>query len=366
MRALAPLVLIVLSACTGNTSVSTSPPARPTEVASSPQPSVSPTQVAGSPSPTTSATPVAGTPSGVAATLHCRLPVTWAVQTGQTVTTKAGFVAFPEQTLTEDVSAPAHSQFYDRGLSKWLPVGRSAVSTDGKRYAYGEGNAYQGTNGKLHVVDVASGTDTVIYGGAVYSVVEFAADGIYITPAPPEGRSRGLLVENPAGGSPRPINNTIEAAAVGGGFAWGLDFNPADPSPGPGGMQGPVNQVLRFDLQTGASTPWFYRPGSDLWVTGFDAAGHPFVTAGIAPAPSDPSGAPTSELWLVTSPSTSTRIFSGTGLGAPRRLAAVDSYGVWFGAESAGDVWLYAGGSLQKVTTLNVSYFSVAGGCIPY
>ena len=363
MRALAPLVLIVLSACTGNTPVNTSRPARPTGVASSPQPSVSPPQVAGSPSSTTRATPVAGTPSGVAATLHCRLPVTWGVQSGQTVTTKAGFVVFPEQTLTEDVSAPAHSHFYDRGLSKWLPVGRSAVSPDGKRYAYVEGNAYQGTNGKLHVVDVSSGKDTVIYGGTVYGVVEFAAEGIYVTPAPPEGRSRGLLVENPAGGSPRPINSIIVGAAVGGGFAWGLDFNPADPSPGPGGLEGPVNQVLRFDLQTGASTPWFYRPGSDLWVTGFDAAGHPFVTAGMT----DPSGNPTSELWLVTSISASTRIFSGTGLSAPRRLAAVDSYGVWFDEfESAGDVWLYAGGSLQKVTTLNVSYFSVAGGCIPY
>src|SRR5207253_11049848 len=82
--------------------------------------------------------------------LNCRLPVTWAVQNGSSLDTKAGFVTFPGQTLREDPAAPARSTFYDRGLATWLPTWRSSVSPDGRRYAYSEGDAYDVTEGKHH------------------------------------------------------------------------------------------------------------------------------------------------------------------------------------------------------------------------
>ena len=321
--------------------------------------------------PSRSASPVVSA-SPAELNLSCRLPVTWGVLNGQTVTPKAGFITFPKQKLQEDPSAPVgKSVFYDRGLSKWLPVWRESVSPDGKQYAYSqiEGNAYQNAGSKLHVVDVATGVDTVIYSGNIaFGVVDFAADGIYLTPAVPEGRPRGLWLESLAGDPPRLISSTVIAPAVGAGAAWGVDFNTADPSPGPGGLEGPMNRVLRIDLSSGAATPWFYRPGANIYTVGVDANGHPVVSADFAPSPTDPNGRDTAELWLVTSATSATRLFVGTGVPYPSRLVAIDSDGVWFdGAygNGGGTVWLYAGGSLQTIATVNVNYFAVAGGCIP-
>lgn len=246
-----------------------------------------------------------------------------------------------------------------------------SVSPDGKRYAYSEieGNAYQNAGSKLHVVDVATGVDTVIYSGNIaYGVVDFAADGIYLTPAVPEGRPRGLWLEVPAGGSPRLISSTVIAPTVRGGAAWGVDFNTADPSPGPGGLEGPMNRVLRIDLSSGTAAPWFYRPGANIYIVGLDANGHPMVRADIAPSPTNTNGRDTAELWLVTSASSATKLFVGTGVAYPSRLAAIDSHGVWFDnsyGNEAGTVWLYAGDSLHTIATVDVNYFAVAGGCIP-
>lgn len=315
-----------------------------------------------SPTPSSSAdsTPVASTsPSQTGPRLSCRLPVTWYVPNGQGATYKAGFVTFPGQTLAEDPSAPPHSTFYDRGFSKWLPVWRANVSPDGKRYAYGEGNPYTDAGGKLHVVDVASGVDRVIYsGGTLYGVIDFAAEGIYVTRAVPEGNPRGLWLEDPAGGQPRLISETIVAPAVGGGAAWGLDFNTADPSPAPGGLEGPNNRLLRFDLHTGAASTWFYRPGANIYVTGFDAGGNPFVRAGVGFD---------SELWLIKSSTEATKLFAGTDDSSPSQLAAVDRHGVWFAGQtgSAATIWLYSAGSIQQVATVDQKYLAIAGGCIP-
>jgi hypothetical protein len=351
MRAGELVVVLMLAACTSTSA----PVARPSSSA------------VGSASP--SASPI-GSAAPAALNLSCRLPVTWGVLNGRTITPNAGFITFPYQTLREDPSAPVgKSVFYDRGSSKWLPVWRASVSPDGKRYAYSEGNAYQNTGGKLHVVDVVTGVDRVIYSGnMVYSVVDFAAEGIYLTAAAPEGRPRGLWLEDPAGGPARLISSTIVAPAVGGGAAWGLDFNSADPSPAPGGMEGPVNRVLRIDLSSGASTPWFYRPGANIYTVGVDANGRPLVGADFPPSPTDMNGRDTAELWLVTSATSATRLFVGTGVPYPSRLAAIDSYGVWFDGSyghGGGTVWLYEGGSLQTVATVEVNYFAVAGGCIP-
>ena len=340
MRCCLAITLFALVACTGGSS-----------------------PFAGTTSQASAGASPAATSSPAGATLSCRLPVTWSVKNGETYSYKAGFLTFPNQVLVEDSAAPAASAFYDRGFAKWLPVRRQAVSPDGKSYAYGEGNAYVSASGKLHVVDVAAGADRVIYsGGSLYAVVDFAAEGIYVTNAVPEGYARGLWLEDRSGGQPRLISNDIVAPVVGGGAAWGLDFNAADPSPGPGGLEGPKNRLLRYDLQTGAATPWFYRPGSSLYVTGFDAAGRPFVSAGL-----ETNGNPSLELWLVTSSTEATIVFTGTGVSTPSRLAAVDSHGVWFdgGYATPSTVWLYAGGSVKNVATVDVSGLTVAGGCIP-
>ena len=366
MKAIVVLAVAMLTACVSSpprvTTVSPSPPAS-LSAAPSIGPSVTPT-----PSPST--TPdVSESPLGL--NLSCRLPVTWVENQNNPRITKTGYVTFPGQTLVEE-AAPTGSMFYDRAFAKWLPVWRNSVSPDGARYAYSKlaGNAYQNTGSSLHVVDVATGVDRVIYSGSsAFSVVDFAAEGVYLTTAVPEGYSHGLWLQSVAGGQPRLISSTIEAPVVGGGAAWGLDFNTADPSPGPGGLEGPKNRILRYDLRSGTATPWFYRPGTSLYVVGFEAHGLPFVTASVGPSSTDPAGLPATEVWLIRSSVDATRLISGTYTQLPSRLAAVDSHGVWFDAPyysaSTSTVWLYTGGSIQVVAVVNRGDVAVAGGCIP-
>ena len=322
---------------------------------------VAPPPIAGgspSPSATLSQSPTTSAPPAGQA-LSCRLPVRWAAPDGF----KGGFLSFPDQVLTVD---PTASLFYDRAFAKWLPAFRTQVSPDGRRYAYAGEGPNSSAGGKLHVVDVATGGDTVVYsGGTTYSVVDFAAAGIYVTSAPaPNNATHGLWLQDPSGGQPKLISNEILDPAVGGGAAWGLHLNAADPSPGAGGVEGPLNEVLRFDLSTGASTPWFYRPGTRIWILGFDASGHPLVRVYTEANVAEPV-----ELWLIQSPSQAIRLFAGGGP-TPTQLGAVDSHGVWFDSfrGSPNAVWLYAGGSLQKVATIDVVGvidMFVAGGCFP-
>src|SRR5690348_1211726 len=175
------LALLVASACTAPSQ----PASAPTPVASAPR-----TQTA---SPLT---PPSSSPASVA--LSCRLPITWNVNTGQGYVRKAGFLRFPDRSVTEDPSAPVGSWFFDRAFSRWVPVLREAVSNDGLRYAYTTGSAFQNTAGSVHVVDIASGADRTIYSGnTVYRVVYFAPEGIYLTLQAPEGRSHGLWLQDP-------------------------------------------------------------------------------------------------------------------------------------------------------------------------
>ena len=326
----------------------------------SPSPTANPTP---SPSPRPSvAPPVTVTVAPAGRALECRLPVTWEVQLDDgTVLPKAGFLTFPTGKVTEDPSAPSNAWFYDRPFAKWLPVGRTGVSPDGKRYAYTQGNPLSGdTKGKVHVVDVASGADKVLYTGSpIYSVIDFSAEGIYLTNAPGDVLGHGLWLLNPAGGTPRLITSSIEGPFVGGGAAWGYAFNRADPHPNAGGIQGPVNEVLRLDLATGASTVWLYRPGANLSALGFDSSGHPIISAAYD------QGKP-GELWLLTAPAAPTKLPAPGGATGPTTEGAVDRHGVWFtGVGPPPVVWLYSNGVFSVTATANALTFDVAGGCIP-
>src|SRR5216683_1845291 len=175
---------VVMGLLTGCGSVALHPPAatsQPSSIAgASPSPSANP-------SPTLSQSPTTS-PSLAGQALSCRLPVRWAATDGF----KGGFLSFPDQVLTVD---PTASLFYDRAFAKWLPATRSQVSP----------------GGKLHVVDVATGVDTVVYsGGTTYSVVDFAAAGIYVTSAQaPDGATHGLWLQDPSGGQPKLISSEI-------------------------------------------------------------------------------------------------------------------------------------------------------------
>ena len=298
----------------------------------------------------------------------CRLPIVWTATSGATTQARAGFLKFPEQTVTQDPGAPAGSLFYDRAAARWLPVLREAVSDDGKRYAYTTGNVISNTPGTVHVVDIASGADRTVYSGnTVYSVVSFAAEGIYLTRQPGESLPRGLWIEDPAGGSMRLINSSVVDPWVAAGVGWGIDFDTSDPSPAPGGIENPFNRLLRIDLKTGATTPWFKWFGASISLDGVDYSGNPFVAVGRR-STSDPNNE-TDEFWFVTASGTGQRLFAGrSDQPWPRRLGAIENHGAWFSQgyapSSPSSVWLYAGGALQIVAMVNLDSLMVAGGCI--
>ena len=330
------------------------------------------------PSASGPATPsTAPTPSvQVLANLDCRLPVVWG-SVGES--TYAGFLSFSSQTLVKDSAATQTVMpnpialngftFYDRAYSKWLPTFNDSVSPDGSRYAYTDGNTFPApSKGTVHVVDVATGVDHVIYSGSpLFMVVEFASEGVYVTQA--EDVPHGLWLINPSGGQPRLISSTILHPKVGNGAAWGLDFNSADPHPGPGGMIGPQNEILRYDLRSGASTLWLFQPGAsfDTYGLGSDYSGNLFI--------SNRPDLYSYEIVEVAADATSRVVYLDSDTQsekqAPSSIAAVDSYGVWFQGNSfpggVGSVWLASGGRLQEVATFSpdVGDVVIAGGCIP-
>jgi hypothetical protein len=279
---------------------------------------------------------------------------------------RAGFLTFPGGMLKQDSSASADAQFYDRAYQRWLPVGRQAVSADGTQYAYDSGGLNLHTGGRVHVVDVITRADKVIYvdrAPVVYKIVDFTGGGIYVTEGDSEGRSRGLWFLSLAGGAPQLINSKIESPALGGGFGWGLDFNATDPHPAPGGLQSPVNRMVRIDLASGFATPWFYRPGANVYIVGFDSTGDPLV--GVV-RPVGATGGHSFETWLVSSRSTAARrlFLASNNAPGPIAVSAIDRHGVWLD-DYRGTVWLYASGSMQIAATNSGGYFHVAGGCIP-
>lgn len=186
-------------------------------------------------------------------------------------------------------------------------------------------------------------------------VVLFAAGGIYFTNNHGESFEQGLWWISAQGGQPRLIDSTIWQPVVANGAAWGLGFNAADPSPAPGGIGSAHNTILRFDLNTGASQVWWYRPGNDMLLLDGDYSGNLFV------ATYDERVDGSLIDWSLDHVGTA----SGIGTANLGRLAAVDSNGVWFPDGSSPSLWLYAAGRLQRIADFNVQAVNIGGGCIP-
>jgi hypothetical protein len=295
--------------------------------------------------------------------LACRLPVTWTVDNGSFATRKSGFWTFPDGPVTEDQTAPSDSLFFDAAQSIWLPAPREAISANGDQYAYTDGSTDLGTEGHVHVVDLSTNADRVVYSGAVYRIVDFAPEGIYLTAEMGEAPYTGLWLLNPGGGAPRLINASVSWPAVGGGTGWAIGFDPSDPSPPPAGIGGARNLVERIDLSSGAATPWFYTEGAQPAVMGFDGRGNPFVRVDrLAPNDSDVSH-DMNEVWLVTSQTSANRLFSGLGWDqGPWKVAATDDFGVWFMGWPG--TWLYSQNAFRPVADPGLDNFAVAGGCL--
>jgi hypothetical protein len=307
----------------------------------------SPSQLAG-PSPT----PSESTPTDLPLTVvgfSCRLPI-------MTTDGKGAFVSFPAGAISLDPNSPpmvgsAWGLYYDRALSRWLPVARQAVSPDGKHFAYGERGADQTKVARMHVVDIATGSDHVFATPSTdwfipYAVLDYASEGIYLYTN--YEASIGVWLMNPTTGSIHKVANLLDVQATGGNRTfWVGSVNPADPHP-VGGLGILPNQIDRFNLVDGTRVAWFYRPGSELRVIGSDTQGHPIVLLvngqnGVI------DGDYGAELILLLTPQSQRSIFKASAkLVGSMFVTISDSHGTWFGNDRG--IYLYTGTAFLKVS----------------
>lgn len=368
MRRVLLLVLVILSACG---SPAKSGPASPSAS-----------------SPSATAAPSASNPQG---SLACRLPLANFEHSADysTGTLKAGFVAFPGAALTIDpngafegpatnglVKSAAQPYLYGeagvatftRRYGRWLPAAVAAVSPDSSHYAYAESyNDANGPRSRIHVVDVASAADRVVYDRGFYAVIDYETDGIYLfSVGYADAPNSGLWRLDPQARSLTTIasqDRTIDY--VGGGAAWYGDLAPGDQAPP--SMTNPMaraffkDRVVRLDLRSHVASPWFRRPGKDVRAIGVDGLGHPIVTVS---SPTDAGTSTSQELWLVTGPDLGRQIYAGPGsdsqdfVGFSSPLA--DSHGLWFGSTKG--VFLYSpDATFEKVSS---AVGDVAGRCL--
>ncbi len=227
---------------------------------------------------------------------------------------------------------------YSWPAHRWLPVRYSQVAPDQTRYAYVGDTGSQfppQSQGNLHVVDVAAGTDRIVLKGGpwtsqasgVWGIISYSSDGIYLQKeaAASEG-NWGVWLVDPLTGAMRQIfPDSIRNTSFGSGAAW--TGNSADVLSS--------SAVYRIDPSTGDRVQWFSKPNPWLWYAGSDASGKPLIQwIQQAPAPS--------ELWVLSGPSQGTLLYSGSQNGIPfPSQTATDPRGVWAGSLSRGSaLWL--------------------------
>jgi hypothetical protein len=139
---------------------------------------------------------------------------------------------------------------------------------------------------------------------------------------------------------------------VQGGYAWIGRMDPRDPSPPRSNFpEQKFNSVVRVDLDTGAETVWYYRPGTEVWIGGLSPIGTPIVNIASGPEFHSPG-----EIRLVVQPGTEGTLIYGGGLAfaSPQVDVIDDSPGsrpfdrFWFGNSQG--LYLYTpSGGMRKV-----------------
>jgi hypothetical protein len=192
----------------------------------------------------------------------------------------------------------------------------------------------------VHVVDVATGADHIVYSGKpLFVVVSFQADAIYLAHAinPRQGAFELLFRLDPAGGTPQLVSGSDRHmyqwgwVLVADGAAWGIDNLVRGSSF--------LYSVIRLDLATSQTTTWVQDQNDMFWPQAVDSK-HRLYAA--------PYNGP---LWQVDAPSHVVQLSSpeqmsfGNAIGGPSS-GVTDSTGVWFSGR--GGVWLYSDGHDPK------------------
>lgn len=338
-RVLGVLALGMLAACTSSPSAGTAPSSSAATARAS------------------GANPSAPATSGSPPQVSCELP--YLTTDGRSPFTAVGFLRLPDGVFRPDPAAtsalppggvqaspiPGGTQpWWDAEARRWVPVGLSSISPDGKTYVYLASDG-------LHRVDVATGADTLIYGrpqGVLGGqVLAYQADGVYIVfPS---------AVKNGSGGG---ITNPSDQVGV-----WRIDDTSGTairirPSDLVGSMAAGALWItsvtgaaldatlVRIDLHTGEQTVWFTEPGRMIQFLGVDVSGSPIVWT-FADGHL--------EIWHITGPNQATNLYSLDYTGAPhifgpemqQGLLVADQNGVWFGASDG--LYLYDSAGFRQV-----------------
>ena len=339
MKGLLALFMIVLSGCGAS-----APSAATTTSAKQAQPRV----------------PISPSPTAPTLGLSCRLPLAQP----QPGSFNGVFVRFPggKQSADPAVTLPANNgATFTRRYGQWLSAPLSAVSPDSSKYAYGDRVPTPFDHIRIHVVDVLSKADRIVYNQSstdrgYFVIDDYQADGIYVADVGPSGEGRsGLWLLDPGSGTVRQITpvgqppSMVGFQAIGAGGAWYTDLAPGDQPPFEG--IAPADRLMRFDLTTRAVTSWFQRPGSFVEVLGTDATGHPIVRTSVM---ADSLTSISESLWVLTAPNVARQIYAGPGSRDPRYADFIgeplqDDHGIWLGSRHG--VYLVTGsGQLERVS----------------
>jgi hypothetical protein len=323
----------------------------------------------------------------------CRLPVL--------AGSGGGFITFPNGTITVDRSVKldpfkgAFSYTYDARAGVWLPVPATALSPDGRSYAYlvqTSGVPGATTVLSLHTHEIASGRDRILWEATGSppgpNAVTWISGGIYFsavlvpTATPNTVPLPAVYVSDPNhAGPPRrvgpnpppqpptpgqPYSPGLQVYTfIGGGAAWATGYRipkqPASPnSPPSPGDYGP-DSVLRMDLSNGTVSTWYRVSGPDLIsLMGLDGQGRPIVAFTQPNLKAMPQPGvfvpPVARLVLLTGPNQTVEISGGNPDFHPDGQLQGDSHGVWFGSWNS--VWLYTGaGGLRQVASIPAGLF---------
>jgi hypothetical protein len=276
----------------------------------------------------------------------CQLPVAWSHGSES----HRAFVTYPGGRIDE--VGQTNGDVYDAQYQRWVQGPQELISPDGSRYTYW--SYLNNPIGAIHVVDVVSGADRIVYDGATnYWPIAFASDGIYVLHAIniKQNSFEGLFRLEPADGTivKVPGSDQLPQARwtlVSGGSAWGFDFEP--------GTQQIQYTIHRLDLATGALTDWLREPPNlELSPIGLDPKGRLYLSDFY-------------ELWRLDAPNVEKHLLKPPLV--PGRVSlnvfAVDGRGVWMG--SWGGLWHYSdaeGGRLVSVGS-DQDMVNPAGPCM--